>query len=161
MDYAVLLRVTSITRIAPIYLDYPGLHRFFPDYFELLRIASNYLGLPVWITKCSSRLPEYTVDYAGLLRVTCITRIAPIYLDYHGLLRFTSNYCGFLRITPDYQFGSPSVSADYRSTLWITPDYSGLLALSGLLRFTWITPDCSDFFRIAPDYFGVLRIRPD
>ena len=74
-----------------------------------------------------------------------------------------SNYPLLLRITPDYQFGSPSGPADYLSCfpIGITADYCALLRntpiYSILLRFT---SDYRGLLRITPDYSGLLRITP-
>ena len=99
--------------------------------------------MPQWITRVVSplELPQITADYARLHRITQVPRISPIYLDCSGLLQFTSDYCGLLRITritPDYQFRSPSGPVDYQSgfSLGITVDYldyPGLYGFRGLL----------------------------
>ena len=117
-DYTVLLWINS-----RIMADYTVLRRITSDYqfgspsgpanyqscFPL-GITANYARLPVQITKWSSGLPE----------------LFPA-RNYRGLPWITLIYSDLLRITPDYQFGSPSGPADYQSCfpLGNTVDYFG------------------------------------
>ena len=153
-DYSGLLALSGLLWFTWITSDCTDLFRVTSNYFGLLRITLDYqLDHQVF--------QRITTDYCGLRRITPGHLHSSDCSDLLGLLRFTSNYCRLLQITSDYQFGSPSVPVDYRSTLWITPDYSGLLALSGLLWFTWITSDCTDLFRVTSNYFKLPRIAPN
>ena len=124
LDFYELLRITSD------YFDLLWLLRFTSDYSGLFRITPDYIGLPVQITKWSSGLPKLFPprNYCRLRRITAI------YFDCYDLLRISTIYFELLRITPEYS------------------DYLNFL---GLLRFT---PDYYDSFRITTIHPGLLRI---
>ena len=149
-----LLRITRVVssswlpRITPGHSGWLELPRFLLDYYRLLRFTVDNSGLP-WITKWSGELPVVstvgnTADYSDLPRITAI---------YSGLRRIS-------RITPDYQFGSPSGPANYQSgfSLGITADYARLPQITldypkylDLLGLLWLTSI----------YFWLLRINAD
>ena len=177
VSFSGLSRITTVyvglSQIPRITLEYPRLlwlPRIIPIYFELLQIiliTPDYqFGSPSGPADYLCRfLLRIIMDYFGLSQITRIT------LDYPRLLWLTQiipiyfELLQIILIIPDYQFGSPSGSADYQSCflLGITADYHGLRQIipdysdyPRLLRFSWITPDNSDLLRITPDYqFGL------